>query len=116
MVAPTFPALTDAQFRESREELLGTGTVLLKFETDRCAPCHQLTRVLSSLTSELPDDIRIWTVAADRNEELTTAFSVSSVPTLLILREGELVKRLQGVERKPVLRDAILEHHEQVVA
>jgi thioredoxin 1 len=103
---PAFPAVTDDTFAAL---VAAKGpTTVLEFWTPGCGSCRQLARVLGRLEADLPDGVRIMTVAAHENPVLVDRFDVRSVPTVVILEGDEPVDRMTGVERRQVLRERIL--------
>ena len=66
-----------------------------------------MDRILLALIPELPVDVDVFGVSTDDNPDLVRRFDVLGAPTLVILRAGETVTRLTGVERPQVIRRAI---------
>jgi len=88
------------------------GLTLVDFWRERCAPCIQLARLLEGFTAEFSGRIRVVKLNAERHPAVAEQFGVQGVPTLLFFKEGEVVERMTGVERKAVLRQAIETHLE----
>lgn len=84
-----------------------SGLVLLDFWAEGCGPCQQLTRVLAELTPGLPAGVHIATVEAGPNPALVRRFNISSVPTLVFLKDGTEVERRVGVDRRQVIKKLI---------
>ena len=82
-------------------------TTVLDFWSSSCRPCLELDRILQGLIPELPPDVDVFGVSTDDNPELVRRFDVLAAPTLVILRGGEPVTRLTGVDRPQVIRRAI---------
>lgn len=87
-----------------QELFASENTLALVFWKDACAPCVQLDRVLKSISSELPASVEIRSAAVHENPQLVETFSVSSVPTLVIIENGAEVDRVTGVERPQKLK------------
>ena len=71
-------------------------TVLLDFYADWCGPCKMLAPVLESLSEEL-SDVVIGKVNVDDNPELASAFRVSAIPTLVVMKNGEAKAKEMGM-------------------
>jgi thioredoxin 1 len=73
--------------------------VLIDFYADWCGPCRMVSPIIDEIASER-DDIVVAKVNVDENRELANEFSVYSIPSLFVLRNGEVVSRMQGAKRK----------------
>jgi thioredoxin 1 len=98
------PAVTTATF----DEMLGaaSGTVVVDFWAEWCGPCKMLSPVLESLAEEY-DGVTFVAVDSDANPELTVRYDVMSIPTLLVFRDGQPVKRLVGARPKAALLEEL---------
>jgi thioredoxin 1 len=107
---PAFPAVSDASFDAV---IADPALLVLDFYSASCAPCVQLARILKSIESDLPQRVRIRSVSVDENNRLVDHFHIRSVPTLIVLKDGQVVERLTGVERRQVVERAIVRHMDQ---
>lgn len=82
--------------------------VLVDFYADWCGPCRNQLPVVEALAAELGDRASIGKVNVDENPELASLFRVSSIPTLLLFREGRLSKRYVGLTGAAELRAELL--------
>ena len=76
--------------------------VLLDFFATWCGPCRMLAPVLEELAAENPG-FRIAKVDVDENPELARQFGIMTVPTLVVMKDGEPVRRASGVRPKAAL-------------
>lgn len=88
---------------EEFKELAGSGLVLADFFSTTCGPCKMLGFVLKDVEKEFGDDLSILKVDFDQNKDLTAEYGVTGYPTLILLKEGAEVARLQGLQQKPVI-------------
>ena len=80
--------------------------VIVDFYADWCGPCRMLAPTIEALASER-EDIVVAKVNVDNSPELAVRFGVSSIPTVLAFRGGELLGRSVGVKSKDQLLDLI---------
>jgi len=73
--------------------------VLLDFWASWCGPCRALSPVIDEIAAER-SDIKVVKAEVDENRELARKFRVMSVPTLLVIKNGETVSRSMGVQSK----------------
>ena len=74
--------------------------VLLDFYADWCGPCKMLSPVLSEIADEYADVIRVAKVNVDDEPELAMKFKVSSIPMLVLFKDGRIVSTSVGYRPK----------------
>lgn len=77
--------------------------VLVDFWAAWCGPCRMQSPVIEELADELEDSAVVAKLNVDENPELAARFSVMSIPTLVIVRNGKTVGRRTGVTPKETL-------------
>ena len=92
------------------KELAGQGLVLADFFSTTCGPCKMLSFVLKDVEKEFGDDLTILKVDFDQNKDLTAEYGVTGYPTLVLLKDGTEVGRLQGLQQKPVIIKLVKDH------
>lgn len=95
--------------KENFKEVVANGVVLVDFFATWCGPCKMLSPVLEKTAGELEGKVKIVKVDVDQDGELAMQFSVMSVPTMIIFKNGEAVKQLQGFTPQPQLISALSE-------
>lgn len=85
--------LTKDNFDE--EVLQASGTVLVDFWAPWCGPCKMLAPIIADIAAGEPD-IKVGKVNVDDELELAERFQVSSIPTLLVFKDGTLVNQGLG--------------------
>lgn len=89
------------------QETVGAGVVLVDFFAEWCGPCHMQTPILEALAGELAGSAKIVKLDIDKAQKTTVSFQITSVPTLVLLKNGKEVKRVVGVRDADALRDLI---------
>ena len=97
--------LTDATF----DEVIGSAEkpILVDFWAEWCGPCKMIAPILEQFASEQADRFTIGKLDVDVNVATATKFSVMSIPTLLLFKNGEVVARLVGAKPKGALLQEI---------
>ncbi|RLQ98008.1 thioredoxin [Falsibacillus albus] len=88
----------------------GQGLVLADFWAPWCGPCKMIAPVLEELDSEMGDKVKIVKVDVDENQETASNFGVMSIPTLVVLKDGEVVDKVIGFQPKEALAELLNKH------
>ena len=75
-------------------------TVLLDFYAEWCGPCRMVSPIIDEIAKENPQYL-VGKVNVDEQEELAQEFGVFSIPTLVVLKKGEVVNQVSGARPKP---------------
>ena len=96
---------TDDDFES---EVLGSNQpVLVDFWAEWCGPCRLLTPTIEELASELGESAKVGKLNVDENPETAAKYQISSIPSVLIFKDGELVETLVGAQSKQRYQDAL---------
>lgn len=90
--------LTNENFEA--EVLNSEQTVLVDFWASWCAPCMMLGPVIAEIAQELSGKVKVGKVNVDEQPELSGEYGISSIPTLLVFRNGEIVNASVGLKAK----------------
>lgn len=93
---------TEENFKKETQN----GTVLVDFFATWCGPCKMLSPILEEMSNER-SDVKIVKVDVDKCESLAREFGVMSIPTLVLFKNGELVKKQTGFMPKDYLQEWI---------
>ena len=99
--------LTDATF----DETIGGATepVLVDFWAEWCGPCKMIAPTLAEIATEQKGKLAIGKLNVDDNPDTARRFDVMSIPTLLVFKDGQQVKRLVGAKGKGQLLQDLAE-------
>lgn len=97
---------TDENFKAET----GEGVVLVDFWAPWCGPCKMIAPVLEELDGELGDKMKIAKVNVDENQDTASQFGVMSIPTLIVMKDGEVVDKTVGFQPKEALADLVNKH------
>ena len=97
--------LTDATF----DEVIGSAEkpILVDFWAEWCGPCKMIAPILEEFSVEQADKFTIGKLDVDVNVATATRYSVMSIPTLLLFKDGQVIARLVGVKPKGALLQEI---------
>lgn len=90
-------------------EYLGDKPCLIDFYADWCGPCKAIAPVLEELALEYKDEIYIYKIDAEAEQELAGTFGITSIPTLLFCPVGDDPQMARGALPKGTLKQAIEE-------
>ena len=88
---------------ENFDKAIQTGTVIADFWAPWCGPCRMLAPILEELAEELTD-VQIIKINTDDEINLAKRFGLTSIPTLLLFKDGELIKKTMGYREKDELK------------
>ena len=71
--------------------------VLVDFWAEWCGPCKMLGPILEEISKELKDKLQIVKVNLDENQDLAMKYSIRSIPTLLLFKDGQLIDTKVGL-------------------
>ncbi len=85
----------------------GDRPVLVDFFATWCQPCRAMHPVLEQVKAELGDKLRIIKIDVDKNEQTAGQYGIQAVPTLLLMRNRQVLWRQSGMMSKAGLIDAL---------
>ena len=97
---------TDQNFSQEISE----GLVLVDFWATWCGPCKMIAPVLEELDAEMSDKVKIVKVDVDENQETAGKYGIMSIPTLLLMKDGETVDKVVGFRPKDALAELVNQH------
>ncbi|MEW6235656.1 MAG: thioredoxin [Candidatus Omnitrophota bacterium] len=89
------------------EVLQSTAPVLLDFSATWCGPCQKIAPIVDELAKDFSGRAKVFKVDVDNNQELASQYGIMSVPTLMIIKGGEVVNKWIGFTPKATLSEAL---------
>lgn len=83
---------------------------LVDFFAEWCGPCKMQTPILHKVADEYSDKMNFGAVNVDESEEIAAKYGVQSIPTLMVFKNGEVVKRAEGMKNESQLKDWLKEY------
>lgn len=84
-----------------------TDLVLMAFHADWCASCQLILPILNKLEMDLKGKLSVLWVDIDQKPEVAEKYGVKSIPTILLLKEGNVADHINGVTSLPLLMERI---------
>lgn len=97
----TIEELTDNNFKQNVIET--KGVVVVDFWAQWCGPCRKLMPLMEQIQNELQDEAKIYKIDADKNINSAKEYGISSLPTVLIFKDGEVKEIMAGMMQKSAI-------------
>jgi thioredoxin 1 len=95
--------LTDQNF----EQIIKSGVTLIDFWAEWCTPCKVQGPIIDEIADEIGDKANICKLDVDHNRRVSAKLGIQNIPTLMLFKDGKMVKRFVGVKPKGVLMKSI---------
>ncbi len=80
--------------------------VLLDFYAEWCGPCRMVSPIVDEIANENPS-ILVGKINVDEEPELAAAFSVTSIPMLVVMKDGKIINQVLGARPKPQILELL---------
>jgi len=90
------------------DSIVGTKPALLDFGAEWCVYCKKIAPIIEEISNENPDLV-VGSIDVDMQPMLAVKFQVRSLPTVLLLKDGKVVKQFIGAQSKETYQQAISE-------
>ena len=98
-------AVTESTFEQ--EVLASEKPVIVDFWAEWCGPCHAVAPVLDRIAQERGEDLKVVKVNIDEEQGLAQRYGISSIPTMILFRNGEPAAAAVGAQPKPALERSL---------
>lgn len=89
------------------EAMKNDGMLLVDFFATWCGPCKMLAPVLEELAPKFAGKLNIVKVDVDKDSDLAMQFGIMSVPTMILFKDGQPIKQIQGFQPAPQLENLL---------
>lgn len=96
---------TDTEFEQ--EVMQSEAPVLVDFFADWCGPCKMMAPIIDEIASDYEGKIKVGKLNVDENPNSAAKFKVMSIPTIILLKKGEVLFTVVGAVSKKELTDKI---------
>ena len=97
--------ITEGNFEN--EVLKSNVPVIIDFYADWCGPCKMMSPIVDEIAEELKEKVKVGKINSDDNMNLAEKYGIMSIPTILVIKEGNVVKTFVGVTDKTTIINEI---------
>lgn len=105
MATQNVHTFTDASF--DAEVLKSPTPVLVDFWAEWCMPCRMLAPTIDAVADEFAGKAKVGKLDIDANREVTVKYGITAIPTVIVFKNGQVVKKVVGMARKEDIAAAL---------
>jgi len=90
------------------EATIKKGITLVDFYADWCGPCRMMVPPLEKIANDFKGEVSVVKLDVDAAQRIAATYDVSSIPTLILFREGKEIGRVVGVQNADALKNFII--------
>ncbi|MEA5009010.1 thioredoxin [Clostridium tyrobutyricum] len=100
--------IKDENFSQSVSE--SGAPVVVDFWASWCGPCKMLSPIMDEVSQELGEKAKFFKVNVDENPSTASQFKVSSIPTVIVFKDGNVVDKFVGFKPKDAVKQVLQKH------
>ena len=100
--------ITDSNFES--EVMKSSTPVLIDFWAAWCAPCRALAPAVDAIADEYKGRVKVGKLDVDANGSISARYNIRGIPTLLVIKEGQVKEQIVGAVDKSVIAKALDKH------
>ena len=89
------------------DDTVKEGVTLIDFWAEWCGPCKMISPMIEEIAADYEGKAKVGKINIDNESEIAARFNVSSIPTLMVFKNGAEEKRFVGVTQKALLAEAL---------
>lgn len=89
------------------EVLESNKVVLIDFYADWCGPCKMMSPIIDEIANEVSENVKVCKLNVDEAQDIAIQYNVMSIPTLVIIKDGNVVDTLVGLRAKSEVLESI---------
>lgn len=95
----------------SYKKEIAKGIVLVDFWAQWCGPCRMMNPILNDIAGEMKDSVKIAKFNVDENKRFAIEKGISSIPLIIVYKDGKEIDRITGVVSREELKAVIRKHY-----
>lgn len=100
--------IKDENFSESIQK--ESTPVVVDFWASWCGPCKMLSPIMDEISGELGEKAKFFKVNVDENPNIASEFKISSIPTVIVFKDGNVVDKFVGFKPKQAVKEVVEKH------
>lgn len=90
-----------------KEVLKADKVVLVDFFAEWCGPCKMMAPLVEKIAEEIGEKIKVCKLNVDEAQDIASKYEIMSIPTFIVFKKGEPVKRTVGIQSEEKLKEII---------
>jgi thioredoxin 1 len=105
MASANVKEFTDANF--DQEVLQSSTPVLVDFWAEWCGPCRMLGPTIEKIAGDYTGKVKVGKVDTDANRDISIKYGISSIPTVIVFKGGQVVNKWVGLRKEAEFKEAL---------
>jgi thioredoxin 1 len=89
------------------EVLKSPGVVMIDFWAVWCGPCKMIAPTIEDLSNEYAGRLKVFKLNTDEDQEIASRYQIMGIPTLMFVKDGQVVDKIVGAATKKQIKDRI---------